>query len=405
MTNELLLRALLASLFASLLASALVLLLRRPLRQWGGAGAAYAAWAVVPASMLAALLPHGASPLQLVLKVPLAPAALAGAQRSAGSAGLPWNGWLGAAWLGGAAMMAAWLAWQQLRYLRQLHGTALRAHPAQAGRRPRVLRSGAAGSGPVLLGVWRPTLVLPADFRRSYGRQERRLVLAHERIHARRGDLWANAACAALQCLAWCNPLIHLAAARFRLDQELACDEAVLRRHGQAATYARALLKTQLSAQGIPLACQWQAAHPLKERIVNLKSTVSPARRQAGQLAAGLLLAACSLAAWGAQAGAATDKQYFVKMAMADASPTVLVKAGEPAEIAVGQGADQWRIRMVVTPHDSLVQLHALVSHGGNKEVGDYTMTTPLGQESLYLATDQGKELRVKMSVTEKSAN
>ncbi len=387
MANEPLLRVLLASVFSC----ALVLLLRRPLRYWGGAIAAYAAWACVPACMLAALLPHSASPMQLVLPVPLAHTVLPSAAGGAGASALPWQTWLGALWLAGALAMATMLARQQLRYQRAAATTG-------SGR---VLRSGAAGSGPVLLGVWAPRLVLPSDFRQGYGKLERRLVLAHERIHARRGDLWANAACAALQCLAWCNPLIHIAAARFRLDQELACDDTVLRRHGQAATYARALLKTQLAAQGIPLACQWQAAHPLKERIVHLKSNVSPARRRAGQLAAGLLLAASSLAAWAAQAGAAEAQQYFVKMALADASPTVLVNAGEAAEIALGQGADQWRARLVVTPQGSEVQLRAQFSHGG-KEVGDYTLSGPLGAEMQVVAND-GKELRVKLSVKEKT--
>ncbi|WP_051293660.1 M56 family metallopeptidase [Pseudoduganella violaceinigra] len=387
MASEPLLRALLASLCAS----ALMLLLRGPLRRYFGAGAAYAAWAIVPASMLAALLPRASATVQWAISVPAAPGAWQAVQASASDAGLPWSALLAGAWLAGAGTLAARLAWQQLRYQRRL------PPPAAA----RVLRSGAAGSGPVLLGLWRPRLILPAGFRRDYAHAERRLVLAHERIHAERGDLWANAGCALLQCLAWCNPLIHLAAARFRLDQELACDAAVLRRHGQAATYARALLKTQLSAQGIPLACQWQAAHPLKERIVHLKSTVSPARRRAGQFAAGLLLAACSVAAWAAHAGASANTQYLVKMAMADSSPAVRVQAGVPAEIALGQGAAQWRTRLVVTPFEGQVRLQAQISHGG-KLVGDYTLTGPLEQDMLVVASD-GQEFRARLRVSEQA--
>ncbi|WP_374580343.1 M56 family metallopeptidase [Pseudoduganella sp.] len=390
MASELLLRVLLANAFAIVL----MLLLRRPLCRWCGAAAAYAAWALVPASMLAAVLPHGAGPVRLAADLPALPAALQAAQAGAISVARPWSSWIGALWLAGVLAMAAGLAWQQWRYLRQL-----RCAPAASGARVR--RSGAAGSGPVLVGVWRPAVVLPADFRHSYSKAERRLVLDHERIHARRGDLWANAACAALQCLAWCNPLVHMAAARFRLDQELACDETVLRRNGQAATYARALLKTQLSAQGIPLACQWQANHPLKERIVNLKSTVSPTRRKAGQLAAGLLMAACSVAAWAAQAGAASDKYYFVNLNMQGSSPTVLVKSGDTAEIAMGKGADEWRTRMVVTPQGEQVQVRALVTHGG-KQVDDYTVVGALGQD-MFIGSPQAPEFRATLRVREKT--
>jgi beta-lactamase regulating signal transducer with metallopeptidase domain len=387
MANELL-RILLASVFAS----ALMLLVRRPLRRYCGAGAAYAAWSIVPACMLAALLPHSAGGVQWAFSMPATPVALQAVQARANAAGLPWRAWLAAAWMAGACVLAVRFAWQQLQYQRGLRDG------AGAGR---VLRSGAADSGPVLLGLWRPLLVLPIDFRQNFGGAERRLVLAHERIHAERGDLWANAACALLQCLAWCNPLIHIAATRFRLDQELACDESVLRLHGQAATYARALLKTLLSVQGIPLACQWQAAHPLKERIVHLKSTASPARRRAGQFAAGLLLAASSLAAWAAQAGAPSDKHYLVTLNMLGSSPTVLVKAGEPAEIAMGQGSDQWRTRLVVTPHESQVQLRALVTHGG-KQIDDYTVVGPLGQD-MNIGSKEVPEFRAKLHVVEKT--
>ena len=388
MASELLLRALLASMAAT----ALVLLLRSALRQLGGALTAYAAWAVVPACMLAALLPSAQAPL--ALQLPLLPGAHAAAPAAAPmqAAAWPWREAALALWLAGAMAMAAWLGWRQWRAVRHLP-------------RRRVARCGAPLSGPQLVGVWRARLVLPVDFRVGYSRAERRLVLAHERLHAERGDLWANAACTLLQCLAWCNPLIHVAAARFRLDQELACDEAVLRRHGQAATYGRALLKAQLAAQGIPLACQWQAAHPLKERIVNLTATVSPARRLAGKLAATALLAAASLTAWGAQEAAqAASPSYLVSLHIGDSNPRVLLHAGEAGEVALGQGDEQWRVRMTVTPQDGKAQLKAVFTHGG-KHVDDYTITTPLGLESVIVATDKGQEFSARLRVVEKTGS
>jgi beta-lactamase regulating signal transducer with metallopeptidase domain len=76
-----------------------------------------------------------------------------------------------------------------------------------------------------------------------------------------------------LQCLAWFNPLVHLAAHLARLDQELACDAAVLRRHPKArALYAKTLLKTQLAGAALPLGCYWTARgrHPLEVRVAQL---------------------------------------------------------------------------------------------------------------------------------------
>jgi len=286
MINDLLLRLMLAG----SVAAALVLVLRRPMRAWGGAGGAYLLWAIVPASLLATLVPRAAAGNGLSITLPGGAVAAGQAIASA----LPADGGATAAlplaWLVGALATAGWLAWRQRSFERHVG-------LAPDGRRRSVVRLGDPRSGPVLVGVLRPTLVLPADFRHAYDCTERRLVLAHERVHAERGDLLANALCALLQCLCWCNPLIHFAARRFRIDQELACDELVLRRHGRAAIYARTMLKVQLSTQNVPLACQWQAPHPLKERIMNLKSQVSPARRSAGQFVAAALLAATSLAA------------------------------------------------------------------------------------------------------------
>src|SRR3546814_10618324 len=73
---------------------------------------------------------------------------------------------------------------------------------------------------------------------------------------------------AALRCVYWFNPLLWIAADRFRRDQELACDATVVARHPHARrAYGEAMVKTQLSAMPAPLACHWFGGHPLKERI------------------------------------------------------------------------------------------------------------------------------------------
>ena len=70
----------------------------------------------------------------------------------------------------------------------------------------------------------------------------------------------------------WFNPLVHLAAARFRFDQELACDAAVIARHPDSRRrYGAAMLKTQRAEFGLPMGCHWQSSHPLKERVAMLK--------------------------------------------------------------------------------------------------------------------------------------
>lgn len=146
-------------------------------------------------------------------------------------------------------------------------------------------------TGPLLLGFLRPSIVLPLDFEQRYTPQEQRLILAHELLHLHRGDLIANALITALQVLFWFNPLIHWAAQRVRLDQELACDAAVLAQAAASAphqAYASAILETILIDQHSPVACTWQSLHPIYERIMQFNL---PAPNRASRISMQSLLA------------------------------------------------------------------------------------------------------------------
>jgi beta-lactamase regulating signal transducer with metallopeptidase domain len=107
---------------------------------------------------------------------------------------------------------------------------------------------------------------------------------------------------ALIQCLSWFNPLIHLAAREARLDQELACDAAVLaHRAGQKRRYAETLLKTQLGAIAAPLGCHWLAGaapHPLEQRIKALRRPAPDFQRQ--DIGTFVMAGAIVLAAYGA---------------------------------------------------------------------------------------------------------
>ncbi|MCI2262791.1 TonB family protein [Xanthomonas indica] len=252
-------------------AIAAVLVLRVPMRRAFGASIAYAVWMAVPLALLAALLPSGwrpALPAGLVLDMPSVLVGAPQAQLSAGSGGLPASGhaavWWLAVWLAGAVASAAVLWRQQRRYRRSLG----RLRAGEGG----VLVAEHALHGPLVLGAWRPQVVVPMDFAARYPPPQAQLVLAHERLHIARGDTRSNLLLAALRCVYWFNPLLHWAATRFRLDQELACDAAVLARHpGARRHYAEAMLQTQLDALALPVGCHWQAGSVLCQRIALLR--------------------------------------------------------------------------------------------------------------------------------------
>jgi bla regulator protein BlaR1 len=122
-------------------------------------------------------------------------------------------------------------------------------------RAPRVVAA-PPGTGPAVLGLLRPRLLLPADAAASLSRAELRFVLLHELVHLKRGDLVAEWLLTLLQLLQWFNPLVWLAAPRCRADREEACDAAVLALTGRAARadYGRTILRlaTELSLSPRP---------------------------------------------------------------------------------------------------------------------------------------------------------
>ena len=272
-----------------------VWLLRVPLRKLFGAQAAYAAWLAVPLAVAASLLPPrvvilpAAAMMQRVESVSVAPAVASVATT------FDAQPWFAFAWSLGALLAMAMLVLQQRRFVRAL-GRVSRLHDGS-------YRAEYGAGCPAVVGLLPPRLLLPADFESRYAPHERTLILAHERAHLARGDTYANAFAAALRCLFWFHPLLHLAIARFRRDQELACDAAVLRGHPQSRrVYADAMLKTQLAVLGLPVGCHWQSSHPLMERVAMLKHPLpNLARRALGAGVVAVLALGGAYAAWAAQ--------------------------------------------------------------------------------------------------------
>lgn len=270
----------------------LLLAARRPLRVRLGAEAAYALWLAVPLGVALCGWPaHRVVVVVPALQAGPASAALPGALPV--QAPFDWSAPLALAWAAGALACAGLSVLRQRALWRTLGP--LRRHGADTWTSTR------RDHGPLLAGLPRPRIVLPADFAERYTAAEQAAVLAHERTHRRRGDLWWNALALGLQCVFWFHPLAARARRACLFDQELACDSAVLRSGGHAPrTYANALLKAQHDA-GPALACAMRAASPLKERILNLQRGVASPRMR---LAACLLLAGLGAAgarlAWAA---------------------------------------------------------------------------------------------------------
>ena len=280
----------------------LVLALRHPLRRAFGARIAYMSWALVPLALAAVSLPAPRTATVLLQVLPVlrptvmvgAVTPLGGVAASAASSAIDWPWLLAIVWCTGAVLLALRFRQQQQRFVAGLGQLQLQEDGTYIAE---------AEQCPVVIGAWRPRIVLPADFATRYPGAQGSLVVAHERAHVLRGDVRANLIAAMLRCLHWFNPLLHAAAARFRLDQELACDAAVLAHHPHARrAYADAMLNTQLAVPGLPVGCYWQSSQSLKERILMLKQPLpGHVRKRIGLVVLAVTLSAGSYGAWALQ--------------------------------------------------------------------------------------------------------
>ena len=315
----------------------LVLLARAPLRRFAGAANGYLCWLAVPAALLAAALPAFAvAPVAMLAFAPTLKASALVA--SVAPATLGTLDWLARAWVGGVVATALLFLFGQRAFVRSL-GTFT--------GRDGVFYAANSRHGPALLGLFRPVIVVPADFARRYSADEQALIIAHEQQHASRRDPAANAALAELQCAFWFNPLMHIAASRFRFDQELACDADVMARHGeQRQSYAAAMLKTQVTGAAALATCHWQSSHPLKERIMHLQHTLTNSRRRrSGRLIAALIACASVLGTVSARTGSADAYDIAVQFAegAGNTSAKVRVKAGEDFALRWDQAGQSWK--------------------------------------------------------------
>lgn len=276
----------------------LVMLVRGPARRIFGPEAAYLLWAAPVGAVLLSLAPWPfGAPWPGAEQITLRPLV-----EQAADVRL-----MAALWLAGAAAGLA-LAWRaQAAFERE----------ARFGR-----------AGPAVSGFLTPRVIMPAAD--PYSDDERRLIRAHEREHIARGDPKTNALAAALQVVFWFNPLAHIGARMMRVDQELACDAAVLRRFPKARRlYAEALLKTELARAPLPFGCRWGSVHPLEIRLAALKG--QGRRDLAGLWTAIVFTLSASTLTWAAkpaipdppEAAPPADTQPSMSVLLIDVQPPV----------------------------------------------------------------------------------
>ena len=222
------------------------------------------------------------------------------------TATVSWRAALGVVWLGGLLVATA-LA---LRQWRRLSVVVERSHSADASltslvrtlsaragvSSPPDLRFSDDTDAPMVAGLMRPTIILPARRWASLSASQQEMAICHELMHLRRRDLWLGVVPSLAERIFFFHPLAQLAAREYVVAREAACDAAVLRvLDAEPRAYGRLLVTLGVAplAGGVSASGAAHSFSSLKRRIGMLdQSSPSVAVRLAGWVLAAVAVGA-----------------------------------------------------------------------------------------------------------------
>jgi beta-lactamase regulating signal transducer with metallopeptidase domain len=115
-------------------------------------------------------------------------------------------------------------------------------------RQPALVQQTSADIGPIVIGVWRPTVYIPTFLLDRLTPPQCEAMLAHELAHLRRRDTWTATLQFVAQCVWWFHPAVWWMNFQITRQRERCCDEeVVVSLPGKRSDYAR-LLVTVLEA-------------------------------------------------------------------------------------------------------------------------------------------------------------
>lgn len=158
----------------------------------------------------------------------------------------------GRIWAVGCGLGLLWLTIDYVRLCRrfrrlrqpvkaqQIHSLEEQKHQLQVTRQVALYQVPGLSS-PLLMGFFRPTILIPPHLSDPV----LSVTLAHELTHLKRNDLWYKLLLAVSRCLHWFNPLVWLMVRQAQRDIELCCDWDLIHDRSQAdrQLYGQAILE------------------------------------------------------------------------------------------------------------------------------------------------------------------
>ncbi|MDB5174037.1 MAG: TonB domain/peptidase domain protein, partial [Phycisphaerales bacterium] len=215
--------------------------------------------------------------------------------------------WLVLAWVSG--MLALSIrnlgAWVAVQHLKSRSTRPVESAIEQAGerlsqrlglaRRVRFLQSALVDS-PLVIGVLKPAVLLPASVLTELPMAQLEALLAHELAHVVRHDYLVNLLQSAIETLLFHHPATWWISRRIRIEREFCCDDIAVRVTRDRSTYIRALA----AVAGVPAPALAPAASGglLLPRLRRMLGLPDPRARGASPwLAGALAVVLCMIAA------------------------------------------------------------------------------------------------------------
>ena len=162
-----------------------------------------------------------------------------------GLTSLHWTDWLAVCWTGGTLFLLVRLivgigaVWHISLRSNTFSISTPQVHPDWT--RPVSIRQSDAVAVPMVWGLFRPVILLPADAD-NWQPDRQRAVLLHELAHIQRQDWLMQTIAQITYAVYWFNPLVWFAIRRMQAEAERACDDHVLNAGYQSTDYAQHLL-------------------------------------------------------------------------------------------------------------------------------------------------------------------
>jgi len=162
---------------------------------------------------------------------------------------VPWLAplWMAGVWIFYLRHVAGWISVSRMRrrgvcgvsehWRNQLAGLSARLHVS----RPVVLLESCLADAPMVLGHFRPYILMPVGLLAGLPAAQVEAILLHELAHIRRHDYLVNVLQRSVEGLLFYHPAVWWMSRVMRNERENCCDDLVVEMSGDAHEYARAL--------------------------------------------------------------------------------------------------------------------------------------------------------------------